>query len=394
VSGTFYVLNEDSLNFLVEYFDNGDPAKRKTLQDQWQYFTRYDPGRQQNYKMWLRLSSDAIEVAVDHVLPAEAPAGRYRIETFVPGKHATSQRAAFLIGTGVHPNERGGTDLDDRIAIVDMDELCDVWYSLGEFDLQPSLNPLVGRVRQFAFTREDPQRQVSFGPVRWVPVEASNDTDPRFDSPVGMPEERNGPLPTGRVIFGRYPFWAGEWYDANPFLKWYVYGFHTGADLNLPGTSGADKGKPIYAVSDGVVTYAGRAGSWGSIVVIEHPSALVTLPNGETQRQMVYSRYGHVEREIPVKTGETVQRGQQIGSIGLAAGATMGWHLHFDVSYTNILKKLPAYWPDLTTVRAYNADRDGRGYSSAQTGLMRQVVSHFVDPLRFLKDNHGGGGPK
>lgn len=392
MSGTFYVLNEDPLNFLVEYYDNGDPAKRQALQEQWQYFTRYDPGRQQNYKMWLRLSSDEIEVAVDHVLPAEAPAGRYRVETFIPGKHATSQRAAFLIGTGVHPNERGGIDLDDYIAVVDMQELFDVWHPLGEFVLDPSLHPLVGRVRQFAFTREDPQRQVSFGPVRWVPVQESDGSNPRFDSPVGTPEERDGPFPSGRVIFGKYPLWAGEWFDVNPFLKWYSYGFHTGCDLNLPGSSGADKGKPIYAIGDGVVTYAGRAGTWGSIVVIEHPLALVTLQNGETQRQMVYSRYGHVEKEIPVRAGEAVQRGQHIGNIGLAARATAGWHLHFDISYTDILKKRPAYWPDLTAVRAYNGGRDGRGFSGAQMGVMRQVMSHFIDPVRFLKDNHGVGG--
>lgn len=391
MSGTFYVLNDDPINFMVEYYDNGDPETRKLLQARWQSFARYDPGRRQIYKIWLRRSNDKVEVAVDHFMPAEAPSGRYRVDTFIPGNHATSQRAIFLIGIGTKSTEHGEPELDNSIAIVDMKDLFDVWTPLGEFDLQVGAHPMIGRVRQLDYTREDPATELSFGPVRWVPLLVRDGSSLRYDSPVGTQEEREGPFPSGRVIYGRYPIWAGDWLDVNPFLAWYSNGFHTGADLNLPGSSGADRGKPIYAISDGLVTYAGLAGSWGSIIVIEHPEALVTLPDGEVQRQIVYSRYGHVEPQILVSAGETVQRGQHIGNIGLAAGATAGWHLHFDISYTDILKKRPSYWPDLSAVRAYYGDRDKRGYSSAQMGVMRQVISHFVDPLKFIRDNHEEG---
>jgi murein DD-endopeptidase MepM/ murein hydrolase activator NlpD len=388
VSGTIYVLNEDPVNFVVEYFDNGDPARRSTLQAQWQYFNRFDPGRRQYYKVWLRSTQAALDVSVDHLLPADAPAGRYRVETFVPAKHATTQQAVFLIGTGAHPDDKGEAQLDESLALVDMNALYDTWHPLGEYDLEPSSHPWVGRVRQLSYSREDPPREISFGPVRWVPMLVQDGSGLRYDSPVGTAEERDGPFPSGRVIFGRYPLWAGQWFDVNPFLHWYSYGFHTGADLNLPGASAADKGKPIYAISDGLVTYAGRAGSWGYIIVIEHPEAIVARPEGEIRSQMVYSRYGHVDPNILVSSGETVQRGQNIGFIGLAAGATAGWHLHFDVSYTDILKKRPSYWPDMTAVRTYNGRSDSRGYSSAQMGVMRQVIANFVDPLRFIQDNH------
>ena len=54
------------------------------------------------------------------------------------------------------------------------------------------------------------------------------------------------------------------------------------------------------------MTYAGNAGSWGRIIVIEHPEALVTHPDGHIERQKVYSRYGHMDENLLVKTGDVV----------------------------------------------------------------------------------------
>lgn len=383
------VQNDDPLFFAIEYRDHGDPVKRQALLAQWQTFQRLDPATQKSYKIWVRPSNHQIEVTVDHLFPPNNQAGRYRIETFVPGKHATTRRAVFTIANLIHHNERGEVVVDDSLAIVDMNELFDVWVSLGDFYLDQSLHHTIGRVRQYDLTREDPRTEVSFGPVRWVPLDAFQGDRPSFDSPVGTPEERAGPFPSGRVAFGKYPIWAGEWLDVNPFLTWYTYGYHTGADLNLPGASGADKGKPIHAIGDGLVTYAGKAGTWGNIIVIEHPEALVTYPDGRIEKQRVYSRYGHVEDRILVRAGQTVSRGQNIGFIGLAEGATAGWHLHFDVSYTDILKKRPAHWPDLTAVRGpRSSSRLSDAYRNGQASVMRQVTSHYLDPLRFIRDNH------
>jgi murein DD-endopeptidase MepM/ murein hydrolase activator NlpD len=184
---------------------------------------------------------------------------------------------------------------------------------------------------------------------------------------------------------------VGAWFDANPFLNWYTYGYHTGADLNLPGSSAADKGKEIYSIGDGVVTYAGRAGTWGNIIVIEHQNALVTLPNGQRRRQVVYSRYGHVDDHILVKKGQSLKRGQNIGYIGLAANAVAGWHLHFDICYTDLLLRRPAHWPNMDTIRALrwsNRDPESRGYRSAQSAVLREVINNYLDPLRFIMENH------
>lgn len=387
--GTIFVFNDDPQYFAIHYLDNGDPDRQAVLQAQWQTFSRTDPARRQTYKMWVRPTNSALEVIVEHALPSASPPGRYRVETFVPGKHATTRQAIFSVAHNMHRSINGEVELDEKLALVDMYELSDVWHPLGEFQLDPGLHPKIGRVCQYDVSREDPPAEISFGPLRWVPLAVLPPNGLRFDSPVGLPEERQGPFPSGRVMFGKYPAWAGEWFDVNPFLNWYSYGYHTGADLNLPGVSGADKGKPIYAISDGLVTYAGKAGSWGSIIVIEHPEAWVARPDGGVERQPVYSRYGHVEDQILVRAGEVVQRGQHIGAIGLARGATSGWHLHFDISYTDILKRRPAHWPDLSGLGSLRGgSRESHGHESVRASIKRQVLSHYLDPLRFIQDNH------
>lgn len=376
--------NENAQDYIITYFDNGDPEVSTSLDSRWQTYNRYDPATKKNYKILIRPTANALEMMLDRYMPADMPAGRYRIETLIPGRHATTRKALFMIARGLITKERDQQQLDEKLVFVDMSDLYDVWVSLGEFDLDPKVHAEIGRVRQFDITREDPAEEISFGPVRWLAVPPGSGV--RFDSPVGTEEERNGPFPSGKIIFRKYPTWAGDWFDLNPFLNWYFLGYHTGSDLNLPGSSGADKGKPIYSIGDGEVTYAGKAGTWGTIVVIEHPDALVSLPGGNFSRQVVYSRYGHLEPDPPVRTGQTVSRGQLVGYIGLAPGSSAGWHLHFDICYSDILKTRPSYWPDQTSARRMTSDQ--RANQGLRNSVVRTIMSHFVDPFKFLEDNH------
>lgn len=373
MAGTLYVLNNDPDNFSIRYYDNGDPEQRLLLEEDWQTFERFDPSTRELYQILVRPTNHVVEVAVDRLIPGDPQAGRYRIEVFIPGKRATTRRAVFSVVQDLLPGEEGETVLDDRLVLVDMSEIFDVWYTLGEYDLEPEKHSRIGRVRQYDLSREDPPEEVSFGPVRWVLLPDPAAGLLRYDSPVGTAEERDGPFPTGRVLFRKYPAWAGEWFDVNPFLTWYTFGYHTGSDLNLPGVSGADKGEPVYAVADGMVTYSGRAGTWGNIIVVEHADGMVTHHDGHIERQPVYSRYGHVDDRIQVRAGESVARGQLLGYIGLAAGATAGWHLHFDICYTDALKRRPSYWPNTRNSR---------------DTIKAEVLRHFIDPFQFIRDNH------
>jgi murein DD-endopeptidase MepM/ murein hydrolase activator NlpD len=86
--------------------------------------------------------------------------------------------------------------------------------------------------------------------------------------------------------------------------------FHKGVDL--AGKEGSD----IIAVAAGVVTWAGKRYGYGNLVEINHGNGYVT-------------RYGHA-REVLVKVGETVKKGQNIAYMG-NTGRSTGPHVHFEV---------------------------------------------------------------
>jgi len=85
---------------------------------------------------------------------------------------------------------------------------------------------------------------------------------------------------------------------------------HAGVDF------GAPWGSPIFAVSSGVVSFAGRHGGHGNYVRLEHGGGLGT-------------GYGHMSR-IAVSPGTMVQAGQVIGYVG-STGLSTGPHLHYEV---------------------------------------------------------------
>lgn len=85
---------------------------------------------------------------------------------------------------------------------------------------------------------------------------------------------------------------------------------HSGIDF------GAPWGSPIFAVSDGVVSFAGRHGGHGNYVRLEHGGGVGT-------------GYGHMSR-IAVVPGTRVHAGQVIGYVG-STGLSTGPHLHYEL---------------------------------------------------------------
>ncbi len=86
--------------------------------------------------------------------------------------------------------------------------------------------------------------------------------------------------------------------------------FHKGLDI------ATRIGTPIVAPADGLVVVAGREGSLGKMIAINHGYNLMT-------------RYGHLDK-LGVSKGQSVRRGQVIGEVG-NTGRCTGPHLHYEV---------------------------------------------------------------
>lgn len=85
---------------------------------------------------------------------------------------------------------------------------------------------------------------------------------------------------------------------------------HNGLDFR------AGHGEPIYAVTDGVIAFAGRKGGYGNFIQINHAAGLST-------------GYGHMSR-FATSAGQRVRQGQVIGYIG-STGLSTGPHLHYEM---------------------------------------------------------------
>ncbi|NBC02114.1 MAG: peptidoglycan DD-metalloendopeptidase family protein [Bacteroidetes bacterium] len=91
---------------------------------------------------------------------------------------------------------------------------------------------------------------------------------------------------------------------------------HEGIDFR------ADIATDVYATGDGVIKFAGRNGTFGNLIEIDHGFGFVT-------------RYAHLSSFVnKLKVGQEVKRGELIGFTG-NSGLTEGPHLHYEVLVNN-----------------------------------------------------------
>lgn len=103
---------------------------------------------------------------------------------------------------------------------------------------------------------------------------------------------------------------------------------HFGEDWNGRAGGDSDLGAPVYAIADGVVTFAYNVrGGWGNVVLTRH--AYRDPSSGQVK--YIDTLNGHLN-EMKVKTGEIIKRGQQIGTIGSNFGMYPA-HLHFEIRH-------------------------------------------------------------
>ena len=90
---------------------------------------------------------------------------------------------------------------------------------------------------------------------------------------------------------------------------------HEGIDIARP------NGFTIKATDNGVVVAAGRAGTYGNRVVVDHKNGYKTT-------------YAHLS-SISVKVGDVVPQGSKLGIMG-STGRSTGTHLHFEVEKNGV----------------------------------------------------------
>jgi len=100
----------------------------------------------------------------------------------------------------------------------------------------------------------------------------------------------------------------------HPILK--IWRMHEGIDILV------NTGSPVYAAGAGIVSFVGRRGGYGRVVVINHGFGYTTL-------------YAHLKKWL-VKKGQHVKRGDKIALSGDSGRLSTGPHLHYEVRHNGI----------------------------------------------------------
>lgn len=127
-----------------------------------------------------------------------------------------------------------------------------------------------------------------------------------FEWPCGTPE--------GAMVYDAQPFGS-----PNPQRG----GAHLAADLNGIGGENSDQGLPVRAAARGLIIYSGiPSAAWGNVIILAH-----RLPGTNRIIQTLYAHLDQRDRNAIV--GQTVARGDTLGTIGTAGGQYLA-HLHFE----------------------------------------------------------------
>jgi murein DD-endopeptidase MepM/ murein hydrolase activator NlpD len=141
-------------------------------------------------------------------------------------------------------------------------------------------------------------------------------------------------LDNGPSIFPTFGKWQDGWGTRlHPFYN--RFAFHYGVDISNK------MGTPIYATSDGEVSFMGYDTEYGKLIKIKHNN------NFET-------RYGHLYNFMVVE-GDKVRKGQIIAMMG-STGMSTGPHLHYEV-LVNGAKVNPAYYLNRIDEAVYYAQQ-------------------------------------
>jgi murein DD-endopeptidase MepM/ murein hydrolase activator NlpD len=134
---------------------------------------------------------------------------------------------------------------------------------------------------------------------------------------------------------------------------------HKGTDYAAP------RGTPVVAAGDGRVTWAGRNGSFGKLVVIQHGERFQT-------------KYAHLtDYANGVKKGKRIMQGDIIGYVGTTGGAT-GPHLHYEFLMDGVHRNSRTIHDQLPKAKSVSPSELQRFQEHTQI-LLSQLENHASD---------------
>lgn len=131
---------------------------------------------------------------------------------------------------------------------------------------------------------------------------------------------------------------------------------HKGVDYAAPIGTGA------RATADGVVSFVGRQGGYGNVVILKHPGGYQTV-------------YGHLSRfAANLRRGQRVSQGELIGHVGMT-GLASGPHLHYEFKVRGVQRDpLKVALPD------------GKPVSAAQRVTFQERAESLHTHLSLLRN--------
>lgn len=151
-------------------------------------------------------------------------------------------------------------------------------------------------------------------------IEVDPDWTPRkiystksLEQPAPAPVVKNRYIPKIETNVFYSPLKPGTGWISSRYGMRTLFGkrrMHYGVDIAVPA------GSPVFAIKEGIVTRAGRWGTYGIMVEITHDDGLVT-------------RYAHLSRAM-CRKGDKVSMGEMVAESG-NTGKSTGPHLHFEI---------------------------------------------------------------
>ncbi len=145
------------------------------------------------------------------------------------------------------------------------------------------------------------------------------------------------------------------WVMTSKFWEARSYENHPGVDLAI------SSGTTIKAIGAGRVTTAGYSGGYGNYTCIRHTAT-------------VSSCYAH-QTNILVSVGDTVSRGEKIGSVG-CTGSCTGPHLHFEIRVNGSVV-CPAPWVGADSADWCEPNAPGYGTTSVSARAVARSAAVY-----------------